>query len=140
MRIDQADLLEDMEWLFVQKFMALSVREHYAKGDFIFHEGDKTEFFYTLIEGCVKLSTGYDEIEVFTVSHPGEAFGLSSILDRNYYFASAECLEPTQLLKIEGNALNQFLQDHPKNSSVFYKRIANRLGHRLVGCYKLNLS
>jgi CRP-like cAMP-binding protein len=137
MRIDQADLLKGMDWLFVQKFMALTVREHYAKGDFIFHEGDKADFFYTLIEGGVKLSIGDTEKELFTVSHPGEAFGLSSILDRNYYSASAECLAPTHLHKIERNALNQFLQDHPESSSVFYKRVANRLGHRLVGCYKL---
>ena len=104
MHIDQADLFEGMDRLFIQGFMALTAMERYTKGDFIFHMG--------------------------------EAFGLSSILERNYYFASASCLEPTQLLKIEGNALNQFLQDHPKNSGTFYKRIANRLAQRLVECYK----
>ena len=137
MHIDQADLFEGMERLFIRGFMALTAREEYRKGDFIFHAGDKAEFFYTLIEGCVRLSIGVDEIEVYTVDHSGEAFGFSSILDRNYYFASASCLEPTQLLKIEGKSLNQFLQDHPKNSSIFYKRIANRLAQRLVECYKI---
>ena len=136
MHIDQADLFEGLERVFIRGFMALTAQERYTKGDFIFHMGDKADFFYTLIEGCVKISIGDDEIEVYTINHSGEAFGLSSILDRNYYFASASCLEPTQLLKIEGNSLNQFLQDHPKNSSIFYKRIANRLAQRLVECYK----
>jgi CRP-like cAMP-binding protein len=137
MHIDQADLFEGMDRFFIQDFMALTVIERYAKGDFIFHVGDKAEFFYTLIEGCVKISIGDDEIEVYTINNSGEAFGLSSILDRNYYFASASCLEPTQFLKIEGDSLNQFLQDHPKSSNVFYKRIANRLAQRLVECYKI---
>ena len=137
MHIDQADLFEGMERLFIRGFMALTTKESHRKGDFIFHVGDKADFFYTLMEGCVKLSIGDDEIEVYTINHSGEAFGFSSILDRNYYFASASCLEPTQLLKIEGNSLNQFLQDHPKNSSIFYKRIANRLAQRLVECYKI---
>lgn len=137
MHIDQADLFEGMESLFIRGFMALTAKEFYTKGDFIFHVGDKADFFYTLIEGCVKISIGDDEIEVYTINHSGEAFGLSSILDRNYFFASASCLGPTQLLKIEGNSLNQFLQDHPKDSGIFYKRIANRLAQRLVECYKI---
>jgi CRP-like cAMP-binding protein len=137
MHIDQADLFEGMDRSFIQEFMALTVKERYAKGDFIFHVGDKAEFYYTLVEGCVKISIGDDEIKVYTISNSGEAFGLSSILDRNYYFASASCLESTQILKIEENSLNQFLQDHPKSSSVFYKRIANRLAQRLVECYKI---
>jgi len=137
MHIDQADLFEEMDRLFIRGFMALTVKERYAKGDFIFHAGDKAEFFYTLIEGCVHISIGSDKIEVYNISNSGEAFGLSSILDRNYYFASASCLEPTQLLKIEKKSLIQFLQEHPNNRGVFYKRIANRLAQRLVECYKL---
>jgi CRP/FNR family transcriptional regulator len=137
MHIDQADLFEGMDRFFIRGFMALTAKERYETGDFIFHAGDKADFFYTLIEGCVKLSIRDDEIEVYTINHSGEAFGLSSILDRNYYFASVSCLEPTQLLKIERNSLNQFLQDHPENSIIFYKRIANRLAQRLVECYKM---
>lgn len=137
MHIDQADLFEGMERVFIRGFMTLTAKEHYKKGDFIFHVGDKADYFYTLLEGCVKISIGDDELSVYTIDHSGEAFGLSSILDRNYYFASASCSEPTQLLKIEENSLNQFLQDHPENSSIFYKRIANRLAQRLVECYKI---
>lgn len=137
MRIDQADLLEGMDWLFVQKFMAITTKENYQKGDFIFHEGDSADFFYTLIQGSVKFSIGENVKEVFIVSHPGEAFGISSILDRNYYYASAECCEPTHLHKIERKALGQFLKDHPESSAVFYKRVANRLAQRLVESYKI---
>ena len=137
MHIDQADLFEGMDRLFIQGFLALASEEHYAKGDFIFRVGDKSAYFYTLVEGCVNISIGDEAVEVYTIDQSGEAFGLSSILDRNYYFASASCLEPTKLLKINGKILNQFLHDHQENSSVFYKRIANRLAQRLLECYKI---
>ena len=137
MHIDQADLFEGMDRSFIQGIMALTAEEHYAKGDFIFRIGDKSEYFYTLVEGCVQISIGEEKVKVYTIHQSGESFGLSSILDRNYYFASASCLESTKLLKIDENSLNQFLQDHPENSSVFYKRIANRLSQRLLECYKI---
>jgi len=135
MHIDQADLFEGMDREFIHGVMSLAAKEHHAKGDFIFHGGDKAKFFYLLIEGCVKISLRDDDLSVYTISNPGEAFGLSSILDRNYYFASASCLAPTQLFKIEGNILNQLLQKHP-SGSVFYKRMLDKLGQRLVECYK----
>jgi CRP-like cAMP-binding protein len=137
MMIDQADLLDGMDWLFVQKYMALAVMKNYAKGDFIVREGDKADNFFTLIEGSVRLSVGGGEKDVYVITHPGEAFGWSSLLERNYYSASAECLEPTRLHKIERNKLNQLLQAYPEASAVFYKRIAGMLGHRLVESYKL---
>ena len=62
MHIDQADLFEGMDRLFIEGFMALTAMERYTKGDFIFHRGDKADFFYTLIEGCVKISIGDDEM------------------------------------------------------------------------------
>ena len=137
MHIDQADLFEGMDRLFIQGVMALTAEEQYAKGDFIFRAGDRSAYFFTLVEGCVQISLGEAEVKVYTISQSGESFGLSSILDRNYYFASASCLAPTRLLKIYGNSLNQFLRNHPENSSVFYKRIANRLAQRLLECYKI---
>jgi CRP-like cAMP-binding protein len=137
MMIDQADLLDGMDFLFVQKYMALTAMQNYAKGDFIIREGDKADYFFILIEGSVRVSVGGGEKEVYVVSHPGEAFGWSSLLDRNYYSASAECLEPTRLHKMERTKLDQLLQAHPEAGAIFYKRIAGMLGHRLVESYKL---
>jgi CRP-like cAMP-binding protein len=137
MLIDQADLLDGMDFIFVQKFMAITTRENYKAGEFIFHEGDKADYFYTLIEGCVRLIIGEAGKEIYIISHPGEAFGFSSLIDRNYYSASAECLKPTFIHKIERNELTKLLLTHSEHSSIFYKRIAAMLGHRLIECYKI---
>ena len=75
--------------------------------------------------------------EVYTVDRPGEAFGWSSLVDRNYYSAAAECMETTRCLKLEGRKLQTLLQNHPESGLLFYKKLAGMLGHRLVQYYQM---
>jgi CRP-like cAMP-binding protein len=139
MLIDQGDLLWGMSRFFVKNFMDIAVKESYQKGDFIFREGDKADYFYTLVDGRVKLSidnNGREGHEVYTVTHAGEAFGWSSLVDRNYYSASAQCVQTTVLLKLDRSSLDKLLQKNPENGFVFYRKLAGMLGNRLVQCYK----
>jgi len=58
MLIDQGDLLWGMDMLFVKDFMAVSTKVHFEKETVIFREGDKADYFYTLVEGRVSLTIG----------------------------------------------------------------------------------
>ena len=137
MLIDQGDLLWGMDMLFVKDFMAVSAKVHYEKGTVIFKEGDKADYFYTLIEGQIRLTIGEPAKEIYIIDKAGEAFGWSSIVDRNYYSAAAECLEPSDLLQFEKNDLNKFLLKNVESALTFYRRLAGMLGNRLIQCYKL---
>jgi CRP-like cAMP-binding protein len=137
MLIDQADLLWGMDMLFVKEFMGITTMERFEKGDVVFREGEQADYFYTLIEGRVRLFVGEPPKEVYTIDHAGEAFGWSSLVDRNYYSAGAECLEPTRCSKIERKKLETLLQQHIESGFIFYKKLAGILGHRLIECYKL---
>ena len=137
MLIDQADLLWGMDMLFVKEFMGITTMERFEKGDVVFREGEQADYFYTLIEGRVRLFVGEPPKEVYTIDHAGEAFGWSSLVDRNYYSAGAECLEPTRCSKIERKKLETLLQQHIESGFIFYKKLAGILGHRLIECCKL---
>jgi len=137
MLIDQGDLLWGMDFLFVNDFMAVSAKVHFEKGTVIFREGDKADNFYTLVEGRVRLTIGEPAKEIYIIDKAGEAFGWSSLVDRNYYSAAAECLEPSRLLQFEKNNLNKFLLKNVESALIFYKRLAGMLGNRLIQCYKL---
>jgi CRP-like cAMP-binding protein len=137
MLIDQGDLLWGMDMLFVKGFMAVSAKVHFENGTVIFREGDKTDYFYTLIEGHIRLTIGKPAKEIYTIDKAGEAFGWSSLVDRNYYSATAECLKPTHLLQFEKDDLNKFLLMNVESALTFYKRLAGMLGNRLIQCYKL---
>jgi len=137
MLIDQGDLLWGMDFLFVNDFMAVSAKVHVEKGTVIFREGDKADNFYTLVEGRVRLTIGEPAKEIYIIDKAGEAFGWSSLVDRNYYSATAECLESSHLLQFEKNNLNKFLLKNVESALTFYKRLAGMLGNRLIQCYKL---
>jgi CRP-like cAMP-binding protein len=137
MLIDQGDLLWGMDYLFTKDFMAVSAKVHLEKGTVIFREGDKADYFYTLVQGRVGLTIGEPAREIYIIDKAGEAFGWSSLVDRNYYSASAECVEPSDLLRFEKNDLNAFLLKNVDSALVFYKRLAGMLGNRLIQCYKM---
>jgi CRP-like cAMP-binding protein len=137
MLIDQGDLLWGMDMLFVKDFMAVAAKVHVEKGNIIFREGDKADYFYTLVEGRIRLTIGEPAKEIYIIHKAGEAFGWSSLIDRNYYSATAECLEPTFVLQFEHNKLNTFLLKDIERALTFYKRLAGMLGNRLIQCYRL---
>jgi len=137
MLIDQADLLWEMDKLFVREFMGITTAVNFEKGEVVFREGDPADYFYTFVEGKVRLSVGDPPREVYTIDQAGEAFGWSSLVDRNYYSAAAECTEPTRCSKLEGRKLEALLKNHPESGLVFYKKLAGILGHRLVQYYQL---
>ena len=135
--IDQGDLIWGMPHLFVKAFRDITVKKSCEKGQTIFHEGDKASFLYTLIRGRVKLSIGETGQEVYIVDQAGEVFGWSSLMDRDLYSASAQCLAPTDLLLIEKEKLEKLLNDNPVNGMIFYKNLSQTLGNRLLKSYKV---
>jgi CRP-like cAMP-binding protein len=135
--IDQGDLIWGMPHLFVRAFMDITTKKSYEKGQIIFREGEEAAFFYTLIQGSVKLSIGETGQEVYIVNQSGEVFGWSSLMERDQYSASAECLEPTNLLLIEKEKLESLLNDNPANGMIFYKNLAQTLGDRLLKSYHI---
>lgn len=137
MYIRQADLFWGMKRDFVKELMDVSEKESYKKGHFIFHKGDPAVYFYILIKGRVKLSIGGAGEVTYTVDHAGEAFGWSSLIDRDVYSASGECLEETILQKFDRNKVHSILEKDPVNGLIFFKRFAGTIGSRLLWSYNM---
>ena len=137
MYIQQSDLFWGMNRDFVKKVMNIAEKESYQKGDFLFYEGDPAANFYILIKGRVKLTIGENGQMVHTVDRAGEAFGWSSIIERDTYSASGECMEETTLQKIDSRTLLNILEQDPVNGLIFIKRLAGLIGNRLVWSYNM---
>jgi CRP-like cAMP-binding protein len=106
------------------------------KGDVLFRENDPALFFYTLLNGRVKLSICEGGHMVHDTRQNGEAFGWSSLIGRDVYSASAECIEPTKLLKTDSKKLAKLMDKDPTNGIIFIKHLAATLGNRLLESYK----
>ena len=137
MYIKQSDLLLGTSMDFVKKIMDISRMVSHEKGDMLFHENDEPRYFYILLNGHVKLSVGEDGQVVYDVGQNGEAFGWSSLIGRNVYSASAECVEPTKLLVTDRQELGKVLEEDPANGLIFVKQLSATLGNRLIETYKM---
>jgi CRP-like cAMP-binding protein len=82
------------------------------------------------------LSVGGGSQVVYDIGQNGEAFGWSSLIGRDVYSASAECVAPTKLLVADRIKLGKVLNDDPANGLIFVKQLAATLGNRLMETYK----
>ena len=129
MIIKQADLFYGLNHNFIKDLMAIASRTSCVQGDVIFRSDEPAAHFYILIQGCVRLRLGHAGREVFTSCRIGEIFGWSSLIGRQTYSASAECIETATLLKIDRQ---QFLS----SGLLFFKQLAAALGSRLIQLYE----
>ena len=137
MYIKQSELFMGTSMDFVKKFMDISEMSSHKKGEILFRENDPANFFFILLNGRVKLSVGEPKQVVYNAARNGEAFGWSSLIGGAVYSASAECLEPTKLLKTDSNKLSGILEKDADNGIIFFKQLAATLGNRLLETYKV---
>ena len=135
MLIDQTDLGRGMSWEFTNEVYAVTTTESFTKGDFLFHEGDHAKYFYVLLEGRIKLSMGKSGQVVYVVDRPGEAFGWSSLVGREVYSASAECVLASKCFRIDKDDFDEVLERKKADGVIFFKRVAGILGERLINIY-----
>lgn len=100
MYIQQADLTRGAGRGFVKELTAISEKEAHEQGDFLFRRGNPANYAYLLLMGRVNLKMGETGQVVHIVNRPGEPFGWSSLVGRDVYSTTAECLIPTKLRKL----------------------------------------
>ena len=137
MYLKQKDIFRAMKKSFIKKIMNVSATESYEQGDLLFQQGDPANQFYILLRGRIKLTLGKTGQSVYIVSHGGEAFGWSSLIDREIYTASSECMTPVKLLRFNRENVLEILEEDPANGLVFFKRLAGLLGNRLLYSYEM---
>jgi len=123
-----------------ERIMESAREESYAPKDFIFRKGEPARHFFILGEGRVRLSLGQGELLAYVASEPGELIGWSSLAENQTYTASAECLTPVKVVRIEKQRLDEILVQDPASGMVFYKNLAAIIGRRLVKSYQATLS
>ena len=137
MYLKQKDIFWGMDKNFVKVIMDIAETETHNEGEWLFREGDPANSFYILLKGRIKLSLGETGHIVYVVSNAGEAFGWSSLIGRDSFSASAECMAESKLLKWDKDKLQEVLNKDPDNSLLLYKRLAELLGNRLLQSYTI---
>jgi len=136
MQVRQADLTRGVDPEFSKRLRHLSTKETHETGTVLFRRRDPAAFAYLLISGKVRLTLGETGHVVHEISRPGTTFGWSSLAGRDTYSASAACVVPTTVLKLDRRDFEVLAEQDPKNAMIYYKRLAEALGARLIESYE----
>jgi len=139
MFIKEIDLFKGMGMEVIDEIFQISAVGSYSDGYILFKQGDPAHNFYLLEQGEIKLTIGEERRLGFIMS-PGDAFGWSSLVDRDVYTATAECKLPSELIKIETDKLDKIFEKYPASGLIFFKRLARVMGERLINTYNTILS
>jgi CRP/FNR family transcriptional regulator, cyclic AMP receptor protein len=101
----------------------------YKRGQLIFHQGDRGEALFIVVEGLVKVfvtSEEGDEMVLVTLG-PNEVFGELSLVDGGTRSASAEAVEKTRLLALSRSTLLSLLAESPQWTEALLRSLGEAL-------------
>ena len=121
----------------MKRLSAVSGVSQLSEGDRVYSEGVPASHLFVLIKGRVELkrpTRGGPNLLVDDLL-PGSLFGVSSLMGADRYSLHAECVESSEVLKIEGKALRKILDDNPvvgyavqrRVSQIFFRRYLNAM-------------
>ena len=140
MHLKQSDLFLGMGHNFLKESMAISEKVYFNDREFIFQEGGPANYFYTIIKGKINLLMGEPGQVIYTTSGIGDLFGCSSLLGRDAYFVSAQCLESSVFLRFDRQKMNKILFNDRDNGILFFKQLSEKIANRLMEMYQKNLA
>ncbi len=140
MLLSAADLFRDLSQATLEAAARIAAEERHAPGTFLFQAGDAAADFFVLSVGRIRLSVSRSGGIAHTVNRSGETLGWSSMAGFDIYSASAECIEPTTVLRIPAAQLIGILEGDPASGLKFFQHLAHYIGGRLIESYGATLS
>ena len=110
-------------------FAPVATRRHFARGSFLWREGDDSGYLVTLVEGHVKIHRALPSgagVTLFLFG-PGEVFGFMPFLDGQPYPASAQALTDVTADVVPRSALLTSFAADPKIALALVQLLASRL-------------
>jgi CRP-like cAMP-binding protein len=104
------------------------------KGERVYAEGIPASHLFVLLKGKVQLRRPAGGGLSFVVDDvvEGGMFGVSSLTEGGRYLLNAECVEDSEVLKVESEALRRILDENPATGYAVQRRISQIFFKRYV--------
>lgn len=104
-------------------------RQVSKKGAFLFYENDEGHEMYLIVSGLVKVfkSDAAGHIKTLTFLRDGDFFGEMALLDVEARSASAQFMEDTDLMVLDGRSFRGIVDDYPILALKMLKTMSMRL-------------
>jgi CRP/FNR family transcriptional regulator, cyclic AMP receptor protein len=140
-----------MEWaLFdgltpesVDRILAATRRARLARGEILFHEGERGDSVYLIETGlvAVRISTPEGALVTMALLGPGSAVGELALLgDDEHRTATVQAVEPVTILRLYRRDFAELRQQHPSVTEFLVRSLAatvRRLDAQLVDAFHL---
>jgi CRP-like cAMP-binding protein len=109
----ECPIFRDLSHSELKELASLASAAVFAKGSFIFKEGDQANLFYLVHEGLVQVykTSGSGKNVTFTIATRGETL-IASALSVDSYFVSAQAMNDVTVLKIGRKEFLSFVSEH----------------------------
>ena len=113
----------------IAKLAQLSSRRRYPKDTVVFFENEEGDFFFTIVDGRIKVTIlGDDGREVIlSILGPGDFFGEMALLDNEPRSATAIAIEDTELLSVHRTDFQTVLGENRSITTALIKILTARL-------------
>ena len=133
--LNAAELFTGIPEQTLAAIIALAKKEEIGGGNTVYDVGDPADDFFILESGRVEFLIGRDErmSPAGFMLRKGEVFGWAALLDNQpHRIARATCLEPSQLLRINGNQALELLANDPAAGYLVMRRLSSLIARYLV--------
>ena len=114
----------------LRKIASKSWQVSYDKDDLLYDAGDKADDIYIIVSGKVvhALQPGVNARRPEKILGPGDVFGWAALLEQYpARLAKATCIEPTEIIRINGEELLRLLESDPDAGDVVMSRFATMI-------------
>lgn len=110
--------------------LASARRRRYARGEVVFHEGDRGDTLHLLVMGrvAVQTTTRMGEVVTVNVLGPGASFGELALVDpASRRVATIVALEPIETLRLTRSAFDELRRTEPSVNQFLVEVLAEQI-------------
>jgi CRP-like cAMP-binding protein len=136
MFVREIELFKEIASHIIDEIAELAIEESVPSGHVLFRQGDSADYLYILEEGVVNITIEGQGGTSFPVNQLGQVLGWSALVEPNRYTATAQCVQDSKVIKIDGGRLMRILEKHPREGMMVMRRLAGVIATRLVKSYQ----
>lgn len=109
-----------------------AIAKEYKKNEIIFHEEESANFYYQIIDGCVRMYNSNDEGKEFTQGYfkNGQSFGEPPLFIDEVYPSTAVAFKDSKIIKISKEKFLKILEEYPFIQKQFLNLMASRIHNK----------
>jgi len=111
-----------------------AVAKEYKKGDVIFEEECMANFYYQVVDGCIKMFNTNDKGKEFTQGYffSGQSFGEPPLFIDERYPSTAIAFQDTRIIKLSKDKFIKILDEYPSIQKQFLILMAGRIHAKAI--------